>query len=256
MFLIDTHIHLYLNDYHKDRDLLIKKADKKNIKKFFLPNIDTETIEPLLELTNLYPKKCYPMIGLHPCSVDDNYIKKLKVLESKIEKHNFIAIGEIGIDLHWDKTFKEEQKKAFIIQIEWAVKYSLPIVIHSRNSFNEIYNILKNYTNLTGVFHCFGGGIDEAEKIIDLGFYLGIGGVLTFKNSDLNKVIQRIPLNHLLIETDGPYLAPSPHRGRRNEPENLLIIAKKICEIKDISISKLTNKLYLNTNSLFCHEKP
>ena len=254
MFLIDTHTHLYLDDFNKDRDLLIKSAGKKNIKKFFLPNIDSKTIDSLINLTKLYPNKCYPMIGLHPCSVNNDYINELKILESKIEKHKFIAIGEIGIDLYWDQTYLEEQKKAFIIQIEWALKYELPIVIHSRNSFNEIHNILKKYKNIKGVFHCFGGSLEEAEKIIDLGLYLGIGGVLTFKNSNLHKVLENISLNNILIETDAPYLSPSPFRGKRNKPEYLDIIANKLCEIKDISKEELTNKLYLNTINLFSNE--
>tara|TARA_B100001250_G_scaffold413000_1_gene445741 strand:+ start:253 stop:1026 length:774 start_codon:yes stop_codon:yes gene_type:complete len=257
MFLIDTHTHLYLDDFKEDIDLLIDSARKKNIKKFLLPNIDIHTLKPLLRLTELYPNNCFPMIGLHPCSVDENFQNNLKILESKISKNNFIGIGEIGIDLHWDQTFFQEQKKAFEIQINWAKKYNLPIVIHSRKSFNEIYQILKKLQsgNLKGVFHCFGGTIEEAKKIIDLGFLLGIGGVVTFKNSSLDQVLKKIPLNHILIETDAPYLAPYPYRGKRNKPEFLNIIANKICEIKNISLSELTNNLYLNTNSLFFNEK-
>ena len=257
MFLIDTHTHLYLDEFKYDIDELIKRALKNNIQKFLLPNIDTNTIQPLLELTNLYPKNCYPMIGLHPCSVDHNFQNSLNILENIIHENNFIAIGEIGIDLHWDKTYLKEQKVAFEAQINWAMKYNLPIVIHSRQSFNQIYEILKKYKNdnLKGVFHCFGGTIEEAEKIISLGFLLGIGGVLTFKNSKLDQVIKQVSIKNILIETDAPYLSPVPHRGKRNQPEFLSIIAHKICEIKNISISELTNNLYLNTNSLFFNEK-
>ena len=195
------------------------------------------------------------MIGLHPCSIDQNFQNNLKILQSKILKHNFIAIGEIGIDLHWEQKYLKEQKKAFEIQINWAKEYKLPIVIHCRKSFNEIYKILKKTQcgNLKGVFHCFGGTIEDAKKIIDLGFSLGIGGVLTFKKSNLDAVIKKIAIEHLLIETDAPYLSPVPHRGKRNKPEFLSIIAHKICEIKNISLVELTNKLYLNTNSLNVH---
>jgi len=257
MFLIDTHTHLYLDEFKHDIDELIERAKKNNIQKFLLPNIDTKTIQPLLALSKLYPKTCYPMIGLHPCSVDHDFQNNLKRLESKIHENNFIAIGEIGIDLHWDKTYLKEQKITFETQINWAIKYNLPIVIHSRKSFDEIYQILKKYQNqnLKGVFHCFGGTIEEAKKVIDLGFLLGIGGVLTFKNSNLDQVVEKVSIKHLLIETDAPYLSPMPYRGKRNQPEFLSIIANKICEIKNISISELTNNLYLNTNSLFFNEK-
>ena len=257
MFLIDTHTHLYLDEFKHDIDVLIEKAKKKNIQKFLLPNIDTKTIQPLLDLSKLYPKNCYPMIGLHPCSVDQDFLDNLKTLESKINENNFIAIGEIGIDLHWDKTYLKEQKKAFETQINWAIKYNLPIVIHSRKSFDEIYQILKKYQDqsLKGVFHCFNGNIEEAQKIIDLGLLLGIGGVLTFKNSNLDQVVEKVSIKHILIETDAPYLSPMPYRGKRNQPEFLSIIANKICEIKNISISELTNNLYLNTNSIFFNEK-
>ena len=257
MFLIDTHTHLYLDDFKEDLDVLIKSAIKKNIKKFLLPNIDIKTLQPLLKLTNLYPNNCFPMIGMHPCSIDENFEKNLKLLELKIQENKFIGIGEIGIDLYWDQTYLNEQKKAFELQINWAKKYKLPIVIHSRKSFNQVYQILKKQQcgSLKGVFHCFGGTIEEAKKIIDLGFSLGIGGVLTFKNSNLDQVIKKVPIEHIIIETDAPYLAPAPKRGKRNEPEFLSIIANKICEIKNISLSELTNTLYLNTNSIFFNEK-
>jgi TatD DNase family protein len=257
MFLIDSHTHLYLNDFKDDIDFLIKSAINNNIKKFLLPNIDTQTLKPLLELTHLYPENCFPMIGLHPCSIDHDFEKNLQELESKICENRFIAIGEIGIDLYWDQTFLKEQKIAFEKQLNWAKKYNLPIAIHSRNSFDEIYSILKKqkYNDLKGVFHCFTGDLKQAKKIIDLGLFLGIGGVLTFKNSKLDEVIKKISIKHLLIETDAPYLSPSPHRGKRNKPEFLSIIANKICELKNISLSELTNNLYLNTNSLFFDEK-
>ena len=253
MFLIDSHTHLYLKEFQEDLDTLIERANQKNIKKFLLPNIDLNTIDDIISLCNKYPKSCYPMIGLHPCSVTKNYLNVLKLMEKKIKSEKFIAIGEIGIDLYWDKSFIIEQKMAFEIQLNWAKEHKLPVVIHSRNSFNEIYEILKNKVdeNLRGVFHCFGGDLVEAKKILDLNFFLGIGGILTFKNSGLDSVIKNIPIEKILIETDAPYLAPTPFRGKRNEPQYLSIIAKKLCEIKNISMEELTEKLYKNTNSLF-----
>ena len=193
------------------------------------------------------------MIGLHPCSVKKKYLTVLKSMEEKIKSEKFIAIGEIGIDLYWDKSFLKEQKVAFETQLRWAKEHQLPVVIHSRNSFYEIYEILKPEVdeNLRGVFHCFGGDLVEAKKILDLNFFLGVGGILTFKNSGLDKVIKNIPIEKILIETDAPYLAPTPFRGKRNEPQYLSIIASKLCEIKKISMEELTEQLYKNTISLF-----
>jgi len=257
MFLIDSHIHLYLDDFKEDRKTLIEQAKQQNIKKFLLPNIDLGTMNDMILLCQKYPKTCYPMIGLHPCSVKKNYLTVLNQIKKKINSANFIAIGEIGIDLYWDKTFLEEQKQAFRIQINWAKKKRLPIVVHCRNSFDEIYKILKEEAddNLFGVLHCFGGNLEQAKKIIDLNFFLGIGGVLTFKNSGLDSVIKKVPIEKIIIETDGPYLAPTPYRGKRNEPKYLSLVADKLCEIKNISMPKLTNQLYKNTNSLFFNQK-
>ena len=256
MYIIDSHIHLYLEEFSNDREKLIKNAENANIKKFLLPNIDLDSIEKMLSLCEKHPKKCYPMIGLHPCYVDKNFVKNLNTLENYFNTNKFIAVGEIGIDLHWDKTYINEQKKAFKTQISWAKKHHLPIVIHCRNSFEEIYEILKEESdeNLRGVLHCFGGSADQARKIIDLNFYLGIGGVVTYKNSNLKSVLQQIPINKILIETDAPYLSPSPFRGKRNEPEFIKYTAQKICEIKNISMQKLTNQLYKNTKSLFFNQ--
>ena len=253
MYIIDSHIHLYLDEFSDDREKLIKNAENENIKKFLLPNINLDSVEKMILLCEKYPKKCYPMIGLHPCYVDKNYVKNLNILENYFNTTKFIAVGEIGIDLHWDKTYINEQKKAFKTQISWAKKHHLPIVIHCRNSFEEIYKILKEESdeNLFGVLHCFGGSIDQAKKLIDLNFFLGIGGVLTYKNSNLKSVLQQIPIDKILIETDAPYLSPSPYRGKRNEPGFIKYTAQKICEIKNISMQDLTNQLYKNTKSLF-----
>ena len=253
MYIIDSHIHLYLEEFSNDREKLIKNAENENIKKFLLPNIDLESVEKMISLCKKHPKKCYPMIGLHPCYVDNNYVEKLSILENYLNTTKFIAVGEIGIDLHWDKTYINEQKKAFKTQISWAKKNHLPIVIHCRNSFDEIYKILKEEydENLFGVLHCFGGSVEQAKKLIDMNFFLGIGGVLTFKNSNLKSVLQQVPIDKILIETDAPYLSPSPYRGKRNEPEFIKYTAQKICEIKNISMQDLTNQLYKNTKSLF-----
>lgn len=257
MFLIDSHIHLYSKAFKADQKILIEQARQQNIKKFLLPNIDLSTINDMISLCQKYPKICHPMIGLHPCSVKNDYLTVLEELKKQINSANFIAIGEIGIDLYWDKTFIEEQKQAFRTQIHWAKKYKLPIVVHCRNSFDEIYKILKEEAdnNLHGVLHCFSGDLEQAKKIIDLNFFLGIGGVLTFKNSGLELVIKKIPIEKIIIETDGPYLAPTPYRGKRNDPKYLSLIAMKLCDIKNISMSKLTNQLYKNTNSLFFNQK-
>ena len=193
------------------------------------------------------------MIGLHPCSVSENYLTQLKKLYTNIEKFEFIGIGEVGIDLYWEKKFIEEQKEAFRIQINWAKAHKLPLVIHSRNSFNEIYSIIhkEKADDTTGIFHCFSGTYDEALKIIEMGFYLGIGGVLTFKNSNICEIVKKIDLKHLVLETDAPYLAPHPMRGKRNEPKFLPLIAEKIAEIKNTTleeVSKITNQ---NINNIF-----
>lgn len=249
----DSHIHLYLKDFHDDLDIVIKNALKNQVNRFLLPNIDTDTIEALLNLHQKDPKLFFPMLGLHPCSVKGDFKQNLNQLYQYLEKYPFIGIGEIGIDLHWDNTFLEEQKEAFKIQINWANTHNLPFVIHCRNSFEEIYQIVsrEKKENTKGVFHCFSGTYEEALKIIDLGFYLGIGGVVTFKNSTLSEVIKKIDLKHLILETDAPYLAPHPMRGKRNEPQFLPLIANKVSEIKKTSselVAKVTNE---NINNLF-----
>ena len=193
------------------------------------------------------------MIGLHPVSVKENYLSELDLIYNFIDENDFIAIGEIGIDLHWEKSFLEQQKHAFKLQINWGKKHNLPIVIHSRNSFNEVFQILKDEksSQMTGIFHCFSGTYEEAKKIIDLGFYLGIGGVVTFKNSELKNVLKKIDLKHIVLETDAPYLAPHPFRGQRNEPKYLSIIANQIAEIKNTTIEEVALITSHNTNKIF-----
>jgi len=256
MILTDTHTHLYSEEFNQDREQVIKMAINKGVQRFFLPNIDSTSMDGMFALEKLFPENCFPMLGLHPCSVKENYEQELEIVEQWLSKRKFCAVGEIGIDLYWAQTFIREQEIAFRKQVEWAVKYELPIVIHSRNSFDEIYTILKvspfeKVKPLRGIFHCFTGNLEQAKKAIELGFYLGIGGVLTFKNSGLDKVVEQIDLKHLVLETDAPYLAPVPHRGKRNESSYLVLIAQKLADIKNISIEEVAAVTTENSKLIF-----
>ena len=255
--LTDSHTHLYLKEFDHDIDAIITEAINKKITRFLLPNIDNKSLPKLLKTCEKYKNLLFPMIGLHPCQVDEYYIQELNKLHKHINQNKFIGIGEVGIDLYWSKQFIEQQKDAFNIQIEWGSKENLPIIIHSRNSFKETYELLnKNKNkNVSGIFHCFSGTYTEAKKIIDLGFYLGIGGVLTFKNSDLKSVLKKIELKHIVLETDAPYLAPHPMRGKRNEPKFLSIIAEKICEIKNCKMEELSSITSKNIDDIFFKKK-
>jgi TatD DNase family protein len=253
MKFIDTHTHLYLSQFDDDRDIVVKNAIENNIEKMFLPNIDSKSIGKLLELSGKYPKNCFPMLGLHPTSVNNNYQEELSILEKYLDKTKFYAIGEIGIDLYWDKTFIKEQQQAFLYQIKMAKKNMLPIVIHARDSFNEIFEIVEkeNDERLTGIFHSFTGNLEQANKIIQWGFKIGLGGILSFKNSDLDKTVKNIDLQHIVLETDSPYLAPTPKRGKRNESSYLIYIAEKIAQIKNISIEEVAKICYKNSSEIF-----
>jgi TatD DNase family protein len=255
MNFIDTHTHLYSSQFNDDINEVILKSIEKGVNKLLLPNIDLDSIEGMLDLVNKYPGICYPMIGLHPCSVDENFEDLLNKIETNISNnHNFIAIGEIGIDLYWDKTFLNQQIKAFEIQIEWAKKYNLPIVIHARDSFDEIFDVLDNVNDqqLRGVFHCFTGDINQANKVLSYGgFKLGIGGVVTFKKSGLDEVLKNISLEHLILETDSPYLAPVPYRGKRNESSYIPLIAEKLSSIYGISEKEIASITSHNALELF-----
>ncbi len=249
----DSHTHLYLEEFNNDLDIVIRNALNNKVNRFLLPNIDLQTLPKLLSVCKKNQNTLFPMIGLHPCSIGKNFLSDLEKIYAYIKKVPFVGIGEVGIDLYWEQKFINEQKEAFRIQINWAKKHNLPLIIHSRNSFDEIYAILKqeNDTNLTGIFHCFSGTYDEAIKIIEMGFYLGIGGVLTFKNSKLFNVIEKIDLRHIVLETDSPYLAPHPMRGKRNEPKFLKFIAERISEIKNVSIKKVSEITNQNINTIF-----
>jgi len=253
MIFVDTHTHLYLDEFENDRSQVIERAIDKGVKYMFLPNINSESIGGMLSLEEKYPKNCLPMMGLHPTDVKANFKDELQIIEQWLTKRKFIAIGEIGIDLYWDKTFKNEQIEAFIYQIKLAKKYKLPIVIHSRESMTEILTVLENIDteNLTGVFHCFNGTLEEAFKVIDMGFMLGIGGVVTFKNSGLDKIVSAIGIEHLVLETDAPFLTPVPFRGKRNESSYLLYIAQKIAEIKNMDIEEVARITTINATKLF-----
>ncbi len=256
MKLIDTHSHLYSEQFDIDRSQVVKDAISKGIYKILLPNISSIYTKKMLALCEEFPKHCFPMMGLHPCDVTEkNYTSEIEHIEKELEKRKYIAVGEIGIDLHWDKSTLEIQKKAFIYQIKLAKKYPLPIVIHVRNSFSEAINIVEslNDENLMGVFHCFTGDINDAKRVLALeGFYLGIGGVLTFKNSGLSETIQKINLKHLVLETDAPYLTPSPFRGKRNESKYILNVAERLAILHNISIQNVADITTKNAKELFC----
>lgn len=259
MFLTDTHTHLFASEFDNDRNELIKAAIDKGVKRFYLPNIEEASIEPMLRLYKEFPEHTRPMIGLHPCSVKENYSEQLTHIFSYLEKEKFAAIGEIGIDLYWDKTLAEQQKEAFLIQVKKAVELDLPVAIHSRESFDLIADLLEstmkemnwNKGRLKGIFHCFTGTAVQAQRAIELGFYLGIGGVLTFKNSGLDKVVEGLPMESLLLETDAPYLAPAPNRGKRNIPEYLYLVAEKLSDVKNIPVEEVGRITSDNAQKLF-----
>ncbi|MFO0357952.1 MAG: TatD family hydrolase [Sphingobacteriaceae bacterium] len=250
---VDTHIHLYAEEFDADRDQLIQKALKNNVSMFYLPNVDSESIGRMHDLEKAYPQNCFAMMGLHPCSVKENVKDELKLVEEWLKKRKYAAIGEIGIDLYWDKTFANEQTEAFKTQIQWALDYNYGIIIHCRDAFDEVYDCLTSFQKLPkGIFHCFSGNVEQAKKIIELNnFKLGIGGVLTFKNSGLDKVLSEIDIAHLVLETDAPYLAPVPHRGKRNEPAFILEVAKRLAEIKEISMFEVEEVTQRNSQFIF-----
>ncbi len=254
MILTDTHTHLYSKDFDPDRTLLIQKAIDNGITRFFMPNVDDESIPLMFQVEKQFPDNCFAMMGLHPCSVNSTYQKELKVVKHWLGKRKFVAIGEIGIDLYWDKTFFEQQQDAFRTQIQLARQYKLPYIIHSRDSFNEVMEIINEFKTGApqGIFHCFSGTVKQAEQAIATGnLKLGIGGVVTFKNSGLDKVVKAIDLKHIVLETDAPYLTPEPYRGKRNEPDHLLLIAKKIAEIKKISVEEVASITTQNSIDVF-----
>ena len=254
MILTDTHTHLYSEQFNDDIDTVIKNSIDKGITRLFLPNIDSSSIDGMMKLGTDYPDNCFPMMGLHPTSVGENYKEELALVEDWMNKQKFCAIGEIGIDLYWDKTFFKEQQEAFRFQIELAKKYELPFVIHCRDAFDEIFEILDelNDAKVRGIFHCFTGTVEQSNHIINYGdFKIGIGGVVTFKNSGLDKVVEQIDLKHLVLETDSPYLAPAPFRGKRNESTYLYTIAEKVADIYNLSIEEVAEITTANSKEVF-----
>ncbi|MDD3281252.1 MAG: TatD family hydrolase [Bacteroidales bacterium] len=253
MEFIDTHTHFYLEHFDSDREEVMNKCLQSGVKKMLLPNIDRHSIEPMLKTCKQYPLHCYPMLGLHPSDVKENYQEELNAILQQFNKHTFIAVGEVGMDLYWDRTFIREQEKVLCQQIDFALRFDLPLVIHSRKSFAEILAILNEYSkhSLKGVFHCFSGDINQAKKVIEKGFYLGIGGTITYKNSGIQHVVKEIPLNHLLLETDAPFLPPVPHRGKRNQSSYIPIIASHIAEIKEITLQEVAATTTKNASILF-----
>jgi len=251
--LIDTHTHLYLPEFDADREQVIQNALDKGIEKMFLPNIDSGTIDGMMQLCRNYPGIMFPMIGLHPGSVKENYTDELKIISELAYKGGFIAIGEIGIDLYWDTKFSQQQNDAFEKQLILAKELNLPVVIHARNSFNEIFSILEKHagSGLRGVFHSFTGGLEELAKILSYDFYIGINGIVTFKNSGLDKIASEIPLDRLLLETDSPYLSPVPKRGIRNQSAHAYYINEFLAKIYKISPEKLAGITTKNATELF-----
>lgn len=253
MIISDTHTHLYLKEFDLDRDQVINKAIRTNVTRLFLPAIDSSHTQSMLTLKRKFPKNIFLMAGLHPCYIGENYLDELKHVEKNIIENKCIAVGEIGIDLHWETKNLELQKEVFMQQIRLAKKYNLPIVIHSRKSYDEIFEVLEleGTKDLSGIFHCFTGTLEEANKIISMGMKLGIGGVVTFKNGMIDKFLDKIDLKHIVLETDSPYLAPSPNRGKRNESAFIINIAEKLSEIYQVSIKEITNTTTNNSVEVF-----
>ncbi|MEF1308750.1 TatD family hydrolase [Vibrio mytili] len=251
--MIDTHAHIYASEFDGDRDEVVNRALEQGINKILLPNIDLDSIEPMLQTEAAYPEICRSMMGLHPCYVDENVEQSLEIIRGWFEKHSFIAVGEIGIDLYWDKTYRAEQKKAFVTQLNWAKELDLPVVIHTRDSIEETISLLRQEQDgqLRGVFHCFGGSLEEAQAINKLGFHLGLGGVSTFKNGGMDKVIPHLDMQWVILETDCPYLAPVPHRGKRNEPAYTSLVAQRIAELRGVSINDIDRQTTSNAETLF-----
>ncbi len=250
MELIDSHAHIYLPEFDGDREAIIEKAKNEGILRIIMPAIDLSTHTEMLAVEQQF-SECIAMMGLHPCSVKDNYKEELTVVENYLQQRNFAAIGEIGLDFYWDKTFTNEQYHCFHRQIEMALEHNFPIVIHSRNAVDECIAVVEQYPGLRGIFHCFSGSLEQAKRIIKAGFFLGIGGVVTFKNSGLDKVIQEITFDKILLETDAPFLAPVPHRGKRNESSYLKLIVEKISEIKQLSVAEVAEITTANARKIF-----
>ncbi len=253
MLLTDTHTHLYYETDETKRAGLITRCENNGVRRLFLPNVDAGSVPKVFALTAAFPGMCYPMLGLHPCSVKEGWEAELDSIKQAIHQHKIFAVGEIGIDLYWDKTTLPAQVAAFKTQIAWAKTLRLPIVIHCRDAFDEVFEVLEQERDeyLRGIFHCFTGSLEQANKVIGLGFYLGIGGVVTYKNSGLDKVAAQISLNHIVLETDSPYLTPVPYRGKPNESSYLTFVAEKVAELHQVSVETVANVTTENSRLIF-----
>ena len=253
MKIIDTHTHLYLKQFKDDIDKVIQRSIDKGINKFIFPAIDSTHFDDMHDLKNKYPGSIYLMSGLHPVDVKENFKEELEFVVNSLKSHSYVAIGEIGIDLYWDKTYLKQQQEAFEFQIRLAIKNDLPIVIHCREAFDEIFEILdkENCDKLRGVFHCFTGTLEQANRAIQLGFKLGVGGVVTFKNGGIDKFLNQIDIKHIVLETDSPYLAPVPFRGKRNESSYITYVIDKLSEIYGLPIKKIASVTTKNAEKVF-----
>ncbi len=251
--LIDTHSHVYTAEFAEDRHNMILRAENEDVGLILMPAIDSQTHTVMLRVEEEFPARCLSMIGLHPCSVKNDFKQELKIVKDYFEKRTFVAVGETGLDFYWDRTFTKEQYESFQMQIDLALHYDLPVVIHSRNSIDECIKVIAENQKgkLKGVFHCFSGNIEQAKQIIDIGFYLGIGGVVTFKNAGLDRVVDNLNMKNIILETDSPYLAPVPFRGKRNEPSYLKYVVEKLSEIKEIPKKEVTENTTMNAKELF-----
>ncbi len=251
--LIDTHTHLYVDSFEKDLEAVMERAKGNGVERFYLPAIDSDTHDAMMAVETKFHGSCFAMMGLHPCSVKEDYRHELEVVRGWLDKRSFVAIGEIGLDYYWDTSFKEQQLEAFETQIGWALERDIPIVIHSRNAMEDTIEVVQEYAakGLRGIFHCFSGNEEQARQVVETGFYLGIGGVLTYKKSGLAEAIVNIPIEKLVLETDSPYLSPVPFRGKRNESSYLVHIAEKLAEVKGISVDEVAEITSRNAKNIF-----
>ena len=253
MIIVDTHCHLYSEEFIGDIDEVIARAKCQGVVKFYLPAIDSNSLEAMLALENRYPTEVFAMMGLHPCYVKENYKTELQIMADQLTKRTFVAVGEIGLDFYWDKTFATQQYEAFELQMQWALDKKMPIVIHTRYAMQETINMVKPFAakGLTGIFHCFSGSYESAKQITDMDFMLGIGGVITYKNSGLPEALINIPSSYLVLETDAPYLTPVPFRGKRNESSYLQYIIEKLADIKQTSVEEMASITTENAARIF-----
>ncbi|WP_343487432.1 TatD family hydrolase [Allomuricauda sp. d1] len=253
MLLTDTHTHLYSEAFDEDRDTMMQRAMRVGVKRFFVPAIDSTYTEAMLDLQKKYPENVFLMMGLHPTHVKENFKEELAHVEKMLAKHTVYAVGEIGIDLYWDKSFLKQQQDAFVHQIRLAKKYQLPIVIHSRESFDEIFEVLEQEkdNDLFGIFHCFTGTEEQAEKAISYNMKLGIGGVVTFKNGKIDQFLHQVDLQHIVLETDSPYLAPVPYRGKRNESSYIMNVLEKLVDIYGLEAEEIAKITTDNSKQIF-----